>query len=219
MAASLAPVHNGSLAEITPKNWHRYPQPVSRAMLTPAYVPVFTYSGSSPLTAPYTPIEHGAANVLIDDRGVGEYTPRTQSDRAQLPGNAADPTKAFAGSAVATDIDYVHADPINTPFGSIEPQDPYPKVGDTPPAAPVLSSLSPNTAAIGQPSIIVEATGTGFTPYSVVEVGGTNYAPTAYVSPTKLRFPVDTMRSSAGTISVKVLEHNIKTAAVNFTFT
>jgi hypothetical protein len=208
----------------------KYPQPITAAMVKRAYVPVFTYSGSSPLTAPYTPIEHGAANVLVDERSVGEYTPRTQVDRAQLPGNAPDPTKAFAGSVVPSEsttsgqaitaiTDYVASTPINTPFGVIEPQDPYPVAGAPAPAAPVLSSLSPNTAAIGQPSIIVEATGTGFTAYSVVEVGGTNYAPTSYVSPTKLRFPVDTMRSSAGTISVKVLDHNIKTSAVNFTFT
>lgn len=204
MAASLAPVHNGSLAEITPKNWHRYPPPISAAMLTPAYVPVSTWTGGAPNTAPYTPVEHGTANVKIDTTGPNppdaDYMPRTQSDKA-------------------TQLGTTFADPINTPFGSIEPQDPYPKAGDAAPAAPVLTSLSPNTAAIGQPSIVVEATGTGFTPYSVVEVGGTNYAPTAYVSPTKLRFPVDTMRSSAGVISVKVLEHNIKTAAVNFTFT
>ena len=38
-------------------------------------------------------------------------------------------------------------------------------------------------------------------------------------APTELRFPVDTMKSVPGTIGVKVLEHNLKTAAVNFIFT
>jgi len=126
--------------------------------------------------------------------------PRTQSDKA-------------------TQLGVAFADPINTPFGSIEPRDGYPVAGSPAPGVPTLSTLTPNTAAIGQPSVIVKATGTNFTPYSVVEVGGTNYAPTTYVSPTELRFPVDTMNSVAGVISVKVLEHNLKTSAVNFTFT
>jgi len=178
----------------------RYPRPITAAMVKPAYVPVFTYSGGAPDTAPHTPVEHGTANVLVDDRGVGEYTPRTLADRQ-------------------TQLGWANADPINTPFGSIEPQDPYPVAGSPAPATPTLTTLTPATAAIGQPSIIVKATGTGFTPYSVVEVGGTNYAPTTYVSTTELRFPIDTKNSVAGTISVKVLEHNIKTAAQNFVLT
>jgi len=178
----------------------RYPAPITAAMVKRAYVPVFTYSGGAPDTAPHTPVEHGTATVVVDDRGVGEYMPRTLADKAVQLGVA-------------------YANPINTPFGSIEPRDPYPVVGDTPPAAPTLTTLTPATAVVGQPSIIVKATGTGFTPYSVVEVGGTNYAPTTYVSPTELRFPIDTKNSTPGTISVKVLEHNIKTAAATFTFT
>ena len=192
------PIATLKLAEITPKNWHRFPPRVVSA--AKAYEPVYTWSGGKPLTAPHTPVEHGSANVVIDDRGIGEYSPRTQADKATLLGVG-------------------FANPINTPFGSIEPQDPYPVAGSPAPAVPTLTSLAPNTAVVGQPSIIVKAIGTGFTPYSVVEVGGTNYAPTTYVSPTELRFVVDTMKSVPGTITVKVLEHNIKTAAVNFTLT
>jgi hypothetical protein len=207
------------VADIVPRDWPTNPAPITAAATTPSYVPVYTWNGGAPLTAPHTPVEHGSANVLVDDRGIGDYTPRTQSDVATLPGSAANPAKSFAGSAVPSDPDFTLSVPINTPFGSIEPADPYPKAGDASPGAPTLTTLTPNTAVVGQPSIIVKATGTNFTPYSVVEVGGTNYAPTTYVSATELRFPVDTMRSVPGVISVKVLEHNLKTAAVNFTFT
>ena len=191
------------LVEITPKNWHRYPPAVVPASLIPAYVPQNTWAGGKPLTGPNTSNEHGTANVKITTNGPNtdaDYMPRTQSDKATALGVA-------------------FADPINTPFGSIEPRDGYPVAGSPAPAAPTLTSLSPNTAVVTDPSLVVKAIGTNFTPYSVVEVGGTNYAPTTYVSPTELRFAVDTKNSVAGTITVKVLDHNIKTSAVNFTFT
>jgi len=192
------------LNSIDPKNWRKYPPPVVPASLIPAYIPQNTWSGGAPNTAPHTPVEHGTANVKVDTIGpnapVGDYMPRTQSDKATALGTT-------------------FADPINTPFGSIEPRDGYPVAGSPAPAAPTLTSVSPSTAVVGQPSIIVKASGTGFTPYSVVEVGGTNYAPTTYVSPTELRFIVDARTSVPGTITVKVLDHNIKTSAVNFTFT
>jgi IPT/TIG domain len=197
--AADTPIATLKVAEITPKNWHKFP-PAIATPIPPAYVPAFTSAGGAPLTAPFTPVEHGSATVIVDDRGVGDYMPRTQSDKATALGTT-------------------FADPINTPFGSIGPRDPYPLAGAPAPAAPVISSLSPSTAPVGQPSIIVKVIGTGFTPYSVVEVGGTNYAPTQYVSATELRFPVDTRKSVPGTIDVKVLDHNIKSAASPFVFT
>jgi len=201
-AHTLVPANPNNLMSVPPDSSkaRRVIAPISAAMVARVYQPVYTWSGSSPLTAPYTPVEHGAANVLVDERGFGEYTPRTLSDKA-------------------TQLGTTLADPINTPFGSIEPQEPYPVAGSPAPAAPTLASLTPNTAVVGGPAVIVVATGTGFTPYSVVEVGGTNYAPTTYISPTELRFPVDTKNSIAGAIDVKVLDHNIKTAAATFTFT
>ena len=183
------------LNSIDPINWRKFPQVVlPRSDYQPAYLPVITYTGGAALTAPNTPVEHGTANATND------YAPRTQADKA-------------------VQLGVPFADPVNTPYGSIEPRDPYPVAGDAAPAVPTLTALTPNTAVVGQPSIIVKATGTGFTAYSVVEVGGTNYAPTTYVSPTELRFIVDTKNSVPGAISVKVLEHNIKTSAVTFTFT
>jgi len=186
------PIATLKLNEITPQDWHRYPPRV--ADMTPEHVPVLTYTGGRPNSAPYTPVEHGTANSTDD------YSPRTQADKA-----------ATLGVPFAV--------PINTPFGSIEPRDPYPKAGDPAPAAPVITSLTPNTAEVGEPAFMVKVTGTGFTPFSVIEVGGTNYAPTTFISPTELRFPVDTENSVAGTIDVKVLDHNIKSAASPFTFT
>jgi hypothetical protein len=235
-AHTLVPANPNNLMSTRPASEvaKRVVVPISAAMVTPAYVPVSTWTGGAPNTAPNTPVEHGSANVKVDTIGpnapVGDYLPRTQADLATGPVTPADTTKAWAGpvvpsesvtggQAITTLASFTQSVPINTPFGTIEPQDPYPKAGDAAPAAPTLASLTPNTAVVGQPSIIVKATGTGFTPYSVVEVGGTNYAPTTYVSPTELRFPVDTMKSVPGVISVKVLEHNLKTSAVNFTFT
>jgi IPT/TIG domain-containing protein len=186
------------VSEITPKNWHKFPPAIQPS--EPSYNPDFTVAGGAPNTAPYTPVEHGTAAVIVDERGVGDYTPRTQSDKAVLLGLA-------------------FADPINTPFGSIEPRDPYPTAGYVAPVAPTITALTPDTAVVGEPALMVKVTGTGFTQYSVIEVGGTNYAHTTYVSPTELRFPVDTKNSVAGIIDVKVLDHNLKSDAASFTFT
>jgi hypothetical protein len=235
-AHTLVPANLKNLMSVRPasETAKRVIVPISAAMVTPAHVPVSTWTGGKPNTAPFTPAEHGTANVKVDTIGpnapVGDYLPRTEADRATGPTTAPDATKAWAGhvvpsesiasgQAITTPANFVQSVPINTPFGTIEPQDPYPKAGDAAVAVPTLTSLVPNTAVAGEPSFVVKVVGTGFTPYSVVEVGGTNYAPTTYVSATELRFPIDAKNSVPGVITVKVLEHNIKTAGVNFTFT
>jgi hypothetical protein len=92
---------------------------------------------------------------------------------------------------------------------------------DTPPAptaAPTLTSLSPNTAVHGSAKIVVQLTGTGFTPISKAIVNGSS-VPTAYIGGTALRIYVDPTEAVAGTAPVAVANGSKKSANVNFTFT
>jgi hypothetical protein len=183
------------IADITPKNWRRFP-PVAGSTVK-VYVPVFTYNGG--LIG--DDVDVAESNVLIDDRGVGDYGPRTQVEKAAAmvpPGSlAVDVTRAR---------------------GWIAPNQPY-QGNAAVPVAPVISSLSPNTAAagVGQ-ALVVDITGTGFTPWSSVLSG--NYpVPSVYISPTLIRIAQFPKNSVAGTVQVVVIDHDMNSAPSNFVFT
>lgn len=175
----------------------RYPAPITPAMVTPAYVPVFTWNGGV-----YGDDQILAkTNVLVDDRGIGDYTPRNQDDKA-----------IALGTTIVTDV--------TSPRGTISPGEPYPKAGDAADPAPVVSSLAPNTAAAGGPSpLSVVVTGTGFTPYTVLIVGNIQTPYYKYVSPTKMLLFMDPARSTPGVVTVVAWDHSVTSAPANFTFT
>jgi hypothetical protein len=192
---AIAKPATNKIADITPKNWRRYPavQPASPR----AYVPVFTYNGG----VIGDDVDVAESNVLIDDRGVGDYSPRNQGEKSAALG---------AANPLAVDISRAR--------GWIAPNQPY-QGNSTAPAAPTITSLAPNTATAGVgPPLVVDITGTGFTPYSTVLSG--NYPiPSAYVSPTVLRISQWPRNSVAGTVQVVVIDHDVNSAPSNFTFT
>jgi len=184
----------------------RYPSPISAAMTRRAYVPVFTYNGGV-----YGDDQILAkTNVLVDDRGIGDYTPRNQDDKAKLPGTS--PPNVIAGEP-----DFTIVTDITAPRGYIGPRDSYAK---TSPAAPTISSLSPNTAVAGGPSpLMVTVTGTGFTQWTALIVGNIQTPYIQYASPTKIVLGMDPARSVAGVVTVVAWDHSVSSSAANFTYT
>jgi len=173
----------------------RYPLPISAAMVKPAYVPVFTYNGG----VYGDDVAMSKTNVLVDDRTIGNYGPRTQTEKAAA--------MVPAGS-LAVDI--------TAPRGYIGPRAPYSK---TLPAAPTISSLTPSTIAAGQPDILVTVNGTGFTQWTQILNGGVQNVTAQYVSPTKMVMAFEVSSSVPGTVSVVAVDHSVASAPVNFTFT
>lgn len=174
------------VSDIVPKNWHRFPP--AQPSAAPAYVPAYTYNGG----VYGDDIDTATANVLVDDRGVGAYTPRNQAQKAAL--------MVPAGSL---------AKDVGRPRGSIAPSQAYPIASDPAPAAPVVTSLSPATGAAATLPLTVTITGTGFTPYSTVFTGGSTTPDSSgkYISPTQMRVAI--WAAAPGTVSVAVEDHDV----------
>ena len=181
---------NAVLVEITPKNWHRFPGGVPAGGSPPIYVPTVTYNGGV----------RGDDVTQSTTNATDNYAPRTQAAKATA-----------LGTTIVVDI--------SRPRGVLEPDDPYPNVGYTPLAAPVITSLAPNTAVAGtDPNLVCTITGTGFTQWSTVTSGGFPI-PVRYISPTKLEIVQKPKASIAGVVQVVVIDHNVASAPSNFTFT
>jgi hypothetical protein len=194
----------------------RYPLPISAAMVKRAYVPVFTWNGGV-----YGDDQVLAkSNVLVDDRGIGDYPARNQDDKAKLPGvpYSIVPVESItSGQALTNIVDYTIVTDITAPRGYIGPKDPYSK---TLPAAPTITSLSPNTAVAGGPSpLSVTVTGTNFTQWTFLIVGNMQTPYIQVVSSTKIVLLMDPARSTAGVITVVAVDHSVTSAASNFTYT
>jgi hypothetical protein len=187
------------LNEITPKNWHKYPPRAANS--TPIYVATVSYSGG----VKGDDVDTATANSTT------AYTPRTQAEKAQM--NAA----AVPGGG-AVQLGKTIVQDVGSPRGWIEPQEPYGPAPVSPTDDPTITSLSPNTAVSGGTPTWVAITGTKFTPFSQVETGGIVTPYSRYRSPTRIDMLQDP-RSSAGTVVVKVIDHGVKSAGSNFTFT
>ena len=200
------PIATLKLMEITPRNWHRFPSPIGAPAVTRAYQPVYTWNGGV-----YGDDQILAkTNVLVDDQGRGDYTPRNQDDKAKLPG-------ASPPNLIASEPDFTIVTDITAPRGYIGPRDPYSKAV---PAAPTISSLAPNTAVAGSPSpLSVVVTGTGFTQFTALIVGNIQTPYVQYFSPTKLVLLMDPARSTPGIVTVVAWDHSVSSAASNFTYT
>jgi hypothetical protein len=169
----------------------RYPVPPPAGSYIPAYVPVISYFGG----AVGDDVAVSSANATTD------FSPKTQVQKAALTGNT-----------MVTDVGRAR--------GVLEPDDPYPKASDTPPAAPTITGLAPNTAVAGSVApVAVTITGTGFTAWSSVKTGNypTDYV--RYISPTQLLVGMIPSRSVAGVVQVVVSDHGVDSAPSNFTFT
>ena len=180
-----------SLRSIDPQiNWRKFPQVVlPRSAYQPAYLPVISYVGGA----------FGDDQTLSTASSTDAYSPKTQGEKATL-----------MGTTIVQDV--------GVPRGWIEPREAYGPPPVSPTDDPTITSLSPNTAATGGAPIWVTITGTKFTQWSWVETGGVYTPYSRYISPTKMAVLQDP-RSTAGTVVVKVVDHDVKSNGSNFTFT
>jgi hypothetical protein len=205
-----------------------YPQPLTAAMLAvsnanagkPRYTSMNDWLGGVGLGEdpglPGTANEpFNSASVAVADASGGanqaDYAPRNLNAK-RTAANMGAPSPGFS-------VD------TGRNRGSIAPRQRYPEAGDAALAAPVVASLTPNTAVAvtGQPLTVI-ITGTGFTPYSRVISGGGVGSPwdssARYISATQLAFLVDPRSATAGAISVAVEDHGVlSNTSINFTFT
>lgn len=154
------------------------------------------------------------ANVALARSGGGanepNYAPRSQN------------AKRAAGNLTPGTVGVVD---IGRNRGTIAPGQRYPVAGDAAVPAPVVTSLSPNTAVSGAAGVpvAVTITGTGFTPYSRLITGGSGSpwdSSTKYVDATHLLFVTDPRSAVPGAISVAVEDHGVlSNTNVQFTFT
>jgi IPT/TIG domain len=202
------------LSSIVPKDWHKFP-PRTASMVKP-YAPVYTYDGGIYGDDVYL----AKTTVVVDERGIGDYEPRNQDDKAKFPGppNSIVPSESISGGQARTVIaDYSLAVDVTAPRGWIGPRDPYSKPK---PAAPTISSLAPNTAVAGSPGpLTVIVTGTGFTQWTKLIVGGAEAQEIQYASPTKMVLSMHPEVSVPGVITVYAWDHSEASAPSNFTYT
>lgn len=204
-AFTLVPVNPKSLMEITPKNWHRYPVPPPTGTLTPVWVRQQQVLGG----------------VVGDDVNASTATYVTDKIAANGPNTATDYAPRNAQQK-ATALGMTFGNIVTRRRGAIGAKDPYPTASSPAPAAPTITSLTPNTIAAGGPDILVRITGTNFTQWSDVYVGGSSapYKYVRYISPTAIDVMMDVTRSVAGTATIAVVDHSVaSTPAATFTFT
>jgi len=195
------------------------PNPITAAMLAPANAnagyPRYNTPGDWSGATLGDDVDQATANVaLATSSGAAnyaDYAPRNQLAKANMPGTS--PPNAIAGEP-----DFAMVVDVARPRGWIAPNQPY-QGNSTAPVAPVVSSLSPNTAAATSLPLQVTITGTGFTPWSIVKTGGQNTADVSarYVDATHMTVAI--FKASAGTVGVVVQDHDLDSNSVNFTAT
>jgi hypothetical protein len=209
--ANDTPIATLQLASIAPINWHKFPPRVASMAdsnqneAKPRYDSMTDWAGG--VKGDDTNTASAAVALARSDGGAAEpdYMPRTEADRAtQL------------GTTLAVDI--------SRRRGAIEPRQPYPVAGDPPVAAPVVTSIAPNTAPAGSVTpVVVMITGTGFTAWSLVQQGGNTTTPDpsmVYISPTQLQITIYPKIAVPGTASIAVRDHGVLSNVDKlFTFT
>jgi hypothetical protein len=201
------PIATLKLSDIQPRVWNTPPAAITGAMITdanpnhpkPRYDSMTDWAGG----VRGDDVDQATATVALARSGGGanepDYAPRTQAAKAAMPGTV--PPNAVAGEP-----DFVLVTDVARPRGWIAPQQPY---TGTVPAAPVVSSIAPTTAAATTLPLLVTITGTGFSPFSTVLTGGSNVPDTSgkYVDATHMTVAI--WKASAGTVSVAVEDHNV----------
>jgi hypothetical protein len=191
------PVTTLKVMEVTPLNWHRFP------------------AGATAPTPVWVRTQSAIGGVIGDDTDTATATLLTDQIAGNGPNSAVDYAPRTQ-AAKATAMGLTSTVDIARPRGYLEPDDPYATAA---PAAPVITSLSPNTAvAVTGPDLVVTITGTGFTPWSTV-LSGNFPIPVRYLSATKMEIIQKPRSSVAGIVQVVVIDHGVKSVASNFTFT
>ncbi len=197
------------LMPIDPKNWKVHANKVNFGTDSNPYEAKPRYNQADYIGGVKSSDQaQGTANVAVarGDGGVNEadYAPRTQPQKAAM-------------------LSTVPVVDVGRNPGSVAPAQPYPDKSSTALPAPTLTTLTPATAVAGAatPQFVMKLTGTGFTPYSTISVGGSP-APSSiytYISPTEMRCQMSPAASVAGTITVTVTDHGVTTASKNFVWT
>jgi hypothetical protein len=140
--ANDTPIATLKLAEITPKNWRKFPPRASST--DPINVPSVSYSW------PYNGISGDDVNVATAN-ATGPYEPKNQGNKANMLG---------AQNRLAVDI--------TTPRGWIDPAEPYgpPATPTLASINPTSRVVAPTT------DIVMTLTGTNFMPSSQITIGG-----------------------------------------------
>jgi len=215
------PISTLKLSTIVPKDFPTLPAAVASMTLAnqnaakPRYTSMTDWGGAATPdgedpglpTAANQPFSTAAGSLANSSGGANEadYAPRTQSAKLAQT----------AGQVGVIDV--------TRSRGPVAPAQRYPVAGDAALAAPVVTSISPNTAVHGAQPLVVTITGTGFTPYSRVITGGTG-SPwddmAKYLSATQMTVTVDPRGAVAGTSSIAVEDHSVlSNTTINFTFT
>ena len=199
------------LGPVVPRNWRLKSNKIGSLTLANPAAAYPRYNSADYTGNAYGhDVNQAKSNVAVarQDGGAAETLGplwRTQADKATA-----------LGTTLAVDV--------GRRAGGIDPRQPYPVKTDTPAAAPTLTALTPATAVAGAatPQFAIKLIGTGFTPWSVVYLGGIP-APTniyTYISPTEIRCQMSPASSSAGTTTVNVVDHGVaSTTPRTFTWT
>jgi hypothetical protein len=204
------PITTLKLSEIAPKVWNTPPAAITGAMIAdanpneakPRYDSMTDWAGG----VRGDDVDQATATVALARSGGGanepDYAPRTQAAKAAMPGTV--PPNAVAGEP-----DFTLAKDIARARGYIAQLQPYPTGGAAVPVAPVVSSISPTTAAATSLPLKVTITGTGFTQWSTVYTGGatTPDASAKYVNATTMTVAI--FAAAPGTVSVAVEDHDL----------
>lgn len=183
----------------------------------PIYIPTITYYGGvygddAGRPDKVTGMPFSTANCTND------FTPRSQNDKLTA-GNLGNISWTGSPATPATTAAVASVD-VTTPRGAISPNERYPVTGDAAVPAPVVSSISPTTAAAGALPTLVTITGTGFTPDSRVHTGGQGNAALSgqYVSATQMKVTIQA-GTAPGAVTISVEDHSVLSGTQTFTVT
>jgi len=204
------PIATLKVADIVPKNWHRFPPRVASMTKPNPNEAKPRYLGAG-ATADWQggdrgdDVDEASANVVKVDANnttIPNYSPRNQEE-------------------VATKWGTTMAPDISRPRGTIDPREPYPTVGFTPVEDPVLTTVTPSTAVAGTQKITALVVGTGFTQWTQLRVGGQSRLSltSEYISPTLMNVLVDPSQAPAATYKLQAVDHDVESNELDFILT
>lgn len=170
---------------------------------TRVFIPQFTTEGG----AVGDDVDQATATAMVDIS-----TPNAPLTSFPQPGSPRNLAERAANTGNTLSVDVARA------RGRVAPYQPYPVASDPPLPPPVITTLTPATAAINTDTVVVTITGTGFSNWSTVSSGGFPI-PSQFVDSTHLRIIQKPWASVPGTVQIVVTDHNVRSAPADFVFT
>src|SRR5499426_3381374 len=220
------PIATLKVSEIVPKVWNTPPAAITTTMLTDANAneakPRHTAaSGDFTGGVKGDDVDQATANVALarSDGKANEpdYTSRNQAQKATQTNYG-----SIGGSGNVIQSGATMVKDVTRPRGYFLPNQAY---FPGTPAAPTVTSISPNTAVAGTGNpVYCVITGTNFFNQSKVITGGGVGSPwdadAKWISTTQMSVVIDPRSAVAGAISVAVEDHEVlSNTNINFTFT